>query len=257
MMEFLSEAHDRFRHKVKLLIIDDDASICTMLGEIFVSPLFCISSVTSLEEAYRIIGNSPDQWHCWIVDVDLGCNRTGLDLLRRYPQFSFSVILSGLHSMTTAAEAMGLGARTVVDKSHEYIDKLYDEVCKTAALGFVLRGCPTPHLQLFLLLQKAATASVEEWAKTGCMEVRRLQRICELYSLSPRYALSLYRTIYYLLWQIPGDQTGEEFRTGFGPLDEQRKLYETSIEYIVKRAKSQGELCMDDSEPVLCRRKMC
>jgi ActR/RegA family two-component response regulator len=233
----ISEAEDIFRRKVKLLIVDDDALLCKSLAGIFVSQLFCISTATSLEDAYKIIGNSPERWHCWIVDVDLGHNRNGLDLLRRFPQFPFSIILSGLRSMSAAAEAMSLGARTVVDKNPEYLDKLYDEVCKTAAIGFVLNGRNTPHLNLFLPLQDAPTISIEEWAEKTNMEMRKLQRLCEPYNITPRYGLSLYKAIYYLLWQIPGAHASDGLNEEFGPLHKQNKMYENSVEYIVRRAK--------------------
>ncbi len=153
---YFTDAITLFRGKVKLLILDDNASLCKSLRAIFASPLFNISTATSLDQANWIIGKPNNQWHCWIVDVDLGGGQNGLDIFKQRPKFPFAIVLSGLRSMGISSDAMKLGARIVLDKTPDSFDKLYDEVCKNAALGYVLSGKSTPQINTFLLLQDPA-----------------------------------------------------------------------------------------------------
>jgi ActR/RegA family two-component response regulator len=236
---YFTDAITLFSGKVKLLILDDDISLCKSLSGIFVSPLFNISTATDLDQAFTAIGKPSNQWHCWIVDVDLGNGQNGLEIFKQRPKFPFAIVLSGLRSMGIASDAMKLGARIVLDKNPDSFDKLYDEVCKNGALGFVLGGKSTPQINTFLHLQEAAITTVDEWASKACVPVRHLQRICQLHqSLTPRYALALYRTIYFLLWNIQGadaKNANKPLSAGFGPDPSQRELYESSIAYIMRK----------------------
>ena len=239
MFSSYQDGIELFKKKVNLLIVDDDRNVIDSLVGVFASPLFNIKTVTALGEAYNVIGASPDQWHCWIVDIDLGQGNSGLELLKRYPQFPFSVMLSGLRSMSLAADAVKLGARCVMDKDASLLDRFYDEVCKTASLGYVLKGKPTPNLDLFLLLQDPEVATIEQWAEKASIELRQLQRMCEIHSsLTPHLALALYRTVYYLLCRV-----SEEIRNGniagsaSSSLPPQPRLYGPSIDYIVRKMK--------------------
>jgi ActR/RegA family two-component response regulator len=228
-----------FKKKINLLIVDDDRHVIDSLADVFTSPLFTIKTVASLDEAYGAIGALPHLWHCWIVDIDLGQGASGLELLKRYPQFPFSVMLSGLRSMALAADAIKLGARGVMDKDPSQIDRFYDEVCKTAALGYVLKGKSTPHLDLFLLLQDPEVISIEQWAEKASIPLRQLQRVCETHSsLTPRLALALFRTVYYLLWHIPGEiQNGNNASSALSGLASQHRMNDSSIDYIVRKMK--------------------
>jgi ActR/RegA family two-component response regulator len=235
MQKLISEAEALFCNKIKLLVVEDDEFMCKSLRDIFLSPLFYVSTASSFEEASDVIGNSPDQWHCWIVDINLGKRKTGIDLLKVYPNFQFSIFLSALHSMTKASEAMHQGARTVLDKIPNDFSILFNEVNKLAAIGFLLNGSFTSQLEVFLLLQETTTNSIEEWARKACMDIRKLQRLCEPYNITPRYALSLYKTIYFLLWQRTAIPPNAKFE--FGPRLDQMDFYEKCIEYLMRKEK--------------------
>lgn len=228
-----------FKKKVNLLIVDDDCNVINSLVDVFVSPLFNIKTVASLDEAYNVIGACPDRWHCWIIDIHLDQGGSGLELLRRYPQFPFSVMLSGLRSMTLAADAMKLGARCVMDKDAALLDRFYDEVCKTAGLGYVLKGKPTPHLDLFLLLQDPEVVTIEQWAEKASIQHRQLQRMCKIHSsLTPHLALALYRTVYYLLRRVSGEiWNGNIAGSSSSSPPSQPRMYGPSIDYIVRTMK--------------------
>jgi CheY-like chemotaxis protein len=236
MQNLRAEAEALFHNKIKLLVVDDDELICKALKELFQSPLFYISTASSFEEASDLIGNSPDQWHTWIVDIDLGRKKSGIDLLKVYPNYQFAIFLSALQSMTKAAEAMRQGARTVLDKLPNDFSILFDEVCKLAAMGFLLNGRFAFELDVFLLLQEPTTTSVEEWARKAFMDIRKLQRLCEPYGITPRYALSLYKSVYFLLWQRPAPLL-KNIKTKLGPRNDDVDLYRKNIEYLVRKDK--------------------
>jgi len=236
MSSFLKEAITLFRNKVKLLVIDDDSHARASLTDLFSSPLFSVSTTASLDEAYTIVGTTPENWHCWIVDIDLAKGQSGLQLLKRYPNYSFAVVLSGLRSMVLAGDAIKLGARSVVDKAPTHIDRLVNDVCKTAALGYVLGGKPTPQLDIFLSLQDDSVTSIEIWAERLNIPVRQLYRICEIYPpLTPHYALALYRSIYCLLQVNPGELDDMGENSGLRPDLSPQELYYSSIEYIIRK----------------------
>ena len=218
-----------FNKKINLLIVDDDAVLRDALSGIFVSPLFNISTAATLNQACDLIDRAPDCWHCRIVDIDLGHGRTGLELLSRYPEFQFTIVLSGLKRMSLAAEAIRLGARMVFDKDPSSIERLYDEVCKIAALGFLLNGKRCEHIDVFEILRDDTITNIDDWAHQGCIELRKLHRICDLYPpITPNFGLALYRAIYFLL-RNPTGSTNMQFT------DEARLKYESWINYIVQR----------------------
>jgi CheY-like chemotaxis protein len=232
MTPLLSKAIDLLRQKVNLLIIDDDVVIRDSLVGLFSSPLFRTVPASSLDKALQAIGPASTGWHCWIVDIDLGQGTSGLSLLKRFPQFHYAIVLSGLRSMTQASEATTLGARAIIDKDPSALQLLYDEVRKTAALGFVLGGKQTPDLDTFLLLQDPSIDSIDEWAARAGITLRKLFRICEAHPpLTPFYALALYRTIHYLLGESgnPGIPitSGDAHRISVG----EQEAYESWIEY--------------------------
>jgi CheY-like chemotaxis protein len=189
-----------FRKKINFLVLDDDEIIRESVVRMFSSPLFNTVSAGSLDQALTIIGSTLTGWHCLIVDLDLGDVASGLTLFRKFPGYPFSIVLSGLRSMTLATEAMHLGACAIVDKDPSVLEQLYSQVLKTAALGFLLNGRSSPDLDTFRFLQDPAVDSVEAWADRSGVTTRKLYRICETYPpLTPHYALALYRTIYYML----------------------------------------------------------
>jgi len=225
---------DMFRKKVNLLILDDDEIIRESLVKKFSSPLFNTVPARSLDQAFEAIGVTLTGWHCLIVDLDLGKKASGLTLFRKFPGYPFAIILSGLRSMTMAAEAMHLGACAIVDKDPSALETLYSKVLETAALGFVLNGRSSPHMDTFRLLQDSTIDSVDAWANRSGVTLRKLYRICEVHPpLTPHFALALYRSICFLL-RLTENTAGSssfEIASQFSPEEQNACL--SWIEYIM------------------------
>jgi len=87
----------------------------------------------------------------------------------------------------------------------------------------------TPQIDLFLLLRDAAITTVDEWASKHACRSATSSEFASAPVAHPRYALALYRTLYYLLWNIPGVSIDKQLKAGFGPDLLQRELYESSM----------------------------
>ncbi len=189
-----------FPEKVNLLIVDDDPVVLDAVTALFSSPLFNITTASTLKDAFSIINSSQKPWHCWILDIALEEETDGFKILEKYQDFPFTVMLSGLRSMTTASLALQHGAMKVFDKNPASLDLLFDEVCRAAALGFLLKGKDTQYLSTYLLLKENNFATSDEWANCACITVRQLERICAMHSpLTPRYVISLFYSLYFSL----------------------------------------------------------
>lgn len=195
-------AQSLFRNKVNILLVDDDRHVLKSLENNFSSPLFKTSCIDSFSEALTAITTPDIPWHCWILDIDLGENRSGLEIMQAMPHFPFVIVLSGLQSMRIAAEAVKQGALAVFDKDPDTLERLYDETCKISALGYLLDGKKTQYLQVYRLLTNSVISSIEEWADKACISLRQLHRIAEIHPVTtPKASLSLYYGIYYLLYK--------------------------------------------------------
>lgn len=189
-----------FKNKVNLLVIDDEPIILDAVIGIFSSPLFNITTGSTLQEAYKIINKTEVPWHCWILDINIEREEDGFEILKKYPKFPFAIMLSGLQSMTIASKAMKSGAIGVFDKDPSSLDLLHDGVCKVASMGFILGGKGGQYLPQFELLMTNHIKNSEEWANLACISVRQLERICAIHSpLTPRFIISLYYTLYFSL----------------------------------------------------------
>ncbi len=196
------------RFPVGLLVVDDDPPVVRSLRSVFSCPAFEITSAESYESACEQITSNSDNWHCWIVDIDLGSSRNGIDIISRFLNFPFIVVLSGLQSMQLASEAIQKGAMHVLDKSPDLLDRLHDTVCKTCALSHVLGRKQSKYLPTYRLLEKSVIKSPEEWAEQACVSIRQLHRICDLHAVSGiRATLSAFYGMYYLLCEgtVEGD----------------------------------------------------
>ncbi|MBN1128300.1 MAG: response regulator [Chitinispirillaceae bacterium] len=202
MTDFANTTLSQFKSKVNLLIVDDDRHILKSLESNFTSPLFKITCVDSFNEALSSAQNHGAHWHCWILDIDLGENRSGLEIMKATPRFPFVIVLSGLQSMRIAAEAVKQGALAVFDKNPDALERLYNETCKTAALGYLLGGKQTQYLPVYRLLAASLITSIEEWAEKACISLRQLHRIAEMHPVdTPKASLSLFYGIYYQLFK--------------------------------------------------------
>lgn len=190
-----------FKRKINILVIDDEDVVLDVVTELFYSPIFKITTGSSLDEAIRIISRKKKTtWHCWIVDVSMRGERDGLKLIEKFPTYPFTVVLSGLQSMTVASEASEKGAMKVFDKNPQSFDLLLDEVCKIAALGYILKGKYMKYIDHFSILKRYQISSKEEWAKEACISIRQLERVCAMNSrITPLFVLHLYYSLYYFL----------------------------------------------------------
>lgn len=199
MKELLTKSLDRFRGAVNLLVVDDDIHILGSLETTFSSPVFKKTMMESYDHAVDAVRPGA-MWHCWVLDIDLGENKTGIDLMKAGPGFPFVIILSGLQSMRVASEAVKGGAMAVFDKNPDFMERFYDETCRTAALGYVLGGKQSQYLDTYKLLGASIVRTPEAWAEQACVTLRQLHRICELHPFgTPKATLSMYYTLYALL----------------------------------------------------------
>ena len=99
-----------------MLIVDDKASVRTMLVEVFRDQGFDIREAGSGEEAIALIAKEPFQ----IVISDLSMpNKNGIDVLRAAKSASQEtevIIATGYGTIETAVEAMRLGAHDFITK---------------------------------------------------------------------------------------------------------------------------------------------
>ena len=105
MLTVPEKIYSFFQKKVNILIVDDEDVILKGVSAMFNSPLINTYTCKNTSEASKIISQvSP--WHCWILDIALEQEADGLDILKNNDRFPFSVMLSGLGSMTTASTAI-------------------------------------------------------------------------------------------------------------------------------------------------------
>jgi ActR/RegA family two-component response regulator len=227
---------EMFSGRVRLLIVDDDERILDGLTDMFVSPLFSVKAVTTVHKAKEAIDRGKAPWHTWILDIAIQDEEDGLTFLSEYPRYPFTIMLSGLRSMSTASRAMKLGAMRVFDKNPANLDTLYQEVCSTAALGFVLSGAKTKYLDVYQLLQRKAVSTPDEWATEACLSVRQLERICAIHSsLTARLQLRLFYAVLGLL--LAADSPAlEDYATPDAGDRITADFFAASIDYVVKNA---------------------
>lgn len=188
------------KKRVNLLIVDDDETVLGAVSDLFCSELFNVLKASTVDQAVALIDSASYPWHCWILDIALEQEEDGLMLLDKNKQFPFIIMLSGLCSMTTAARAIQKGALKVFDKNPGSLDLLLEEVCKIAALGFILEGKKTQYLNVYSLLKDQRITSIQDWAHKACMTERQLERICSMHSdLTPRYIIPLFYTLFHFL----------------------------------------------------------
>ena len=108
----------------KLLIVDDEQSICAMLEIAFRAQGHLVDSANSVDAALRKFESA--QYDLLISDIKMP-RATGLDLLTKVRETNaeIPVILMTAHGTTNNALYAGqLGAAAYVEKSHEFVDDL-------------------------------------------------------------------------------------------------------------------------------------
>ncbi|MBN1576035.1 MAG: response regulator [Chitinispirillaceae bacterium] len=236
MTKIREQAHfltDIFKKSINLLVVEDYAVMGNVIVELFSSPLFKSTLASSAEQAREIIAKTT-RWHCWVLDIAMEEEESGLKLLSEHPQFPFVVMLSGIRSMNIASRAMQLGAFKVFDKDPHLLPALRKEVCTLAALAYILQGAGTKYFSLFYHLAQSAIDSTETWANKACLTVRQLERICSLHShLTPRFIPSLFYTLELLL-QCDADAAIPASLKNDLPLRQHVEFVVKHIETIVK-----------------------
>jgi hypothetical protein len=234
MNELLAKLLDSFRGKVNLLLVDDDRHVLKSLSRNFTSPAFALTSYDSFTDAIRSLRRSDGApWHCWVLDMDLGEGKTGIDIMKTDGHFPYILILSGLQSMRVAAEAVKQGALAVFDKDPDSFERLYDETCKIAALGYLLGGKATQYLPTYRLLCDTPLRSPDEWAEKACVSLRQLHRICDIHPIdNPKGTISLFYALYLLLWKGKTPYS-DELPASIKP--SQVEFYTECVDYCVRK----------------------
>ena len=194
---------------IRILLVENDASVVEMIVEALESQYLHIEVAHSLSIARETIMNYENEWHCWIIDIDLGEKKNGLWLMKEFSYYPFIVIMSGLKDMRLSFEAARLGALDVFDKKpsnslSDFIDSIY----RIAVLGYLLKGKRSDYLHIFLTLKNHIFYTAPEWARYACISLRYLERLCKIhFDLSPRYILPLYYHLFRLLYlsELNGD----------------------------------------------------
>jgi len=221
-----------FANKINILIAEDRPDQLLLYSVLFDSPLFCIQTCDSFTNFTQIVSKKAlIPWHCWICDIDLGSDKTALDLLHIY-RFPYIILISALQSMEIASQALQLGGIAVFDKNPDSIDRMYDKVCSLVALTFLLNGKPTDYLSQFLILTENVVVSKEQWCTLSCLGLRQLENICKLYSgLSPKKFLMAYHVLYLLLVQEQSQLCSQRLRNYLSEPD----LVAQAINYVIKK----------------------
>ncbi len=200
--------------RINVFVVDDNIDVLKYLADLLCSPLVNVITATSYEKACRAIHGFAGCWHTWIVDIDLGAGKTGLDIIREHPEFPFVLVLSGLGSMSLASEAVLLGAMKVFDKIRSRYETLVEGVIDVSSLGFILKGKQTKNLHMFSLLKDPLITSTKQWAEKAKITTRQLARICENHGcVTPSQYLALYNSCKYLLTcslREPGEDPAEK-----------------------------------------------
>ena len=209
----MSCSHLPILRKFNILLIEDNFYTLEAVQDMLDSPLLNVESAHSYAIARQRIMDSRIRWHCWVLDINLGGNENGLNLMREFSRFPFIIILSGLKNMHLASQAVRLGAVDVFDKSpRTSLFSFTDAVFRTAVLGYLLNGKGSDHLPTFLALKNHVLCSVPEWAQHSCLSVRYLERICTIhFDLSPRHVLSLYYFLLSSIHLLENDASIKEF----------------------------------------------
>jgi two-component system, response regulator RegA len=106
----------------KLLIVDDDEAFCTAMARVQRRAGFNVDIAYNLEQATRLASRSIPEYA--VVDLKIA-NESGLELIETLININKSiriVILTGYASITTAVEAIKLGAVQYLTKPAEAKD---------------------------------------------------------------------------------------------------------------------------------------
>jgi two-component system response regulator RegA len=99
-----------------LLLVDDDATFCRVLSAALTKRGFCVSTAHSVEQAVPMAQNNPPEFA--VVDLKMG-GAPGLTLVKVLHELDPNtriIVLTGYASISTAVEAIKLGATQYLSK---------------------------------------------------------------------------------------------------------------------------------------------
>jgi len=225
----------RFQGHIRVLLVDDDEKLLNTLSDMLDSPVLDITTASSSQEARKIIQKQKGRvpWHCWVLDIAMEHENSGIKMIEEFSTFPFVIILSGLGSMSIASQAIQAGAMRVIDKNPSLLDEVSEEVAKIGAMGYLLNGTGSQYLHIFNLLHKKMYRHAYEWADDACVSTRQLQRICQLHN---KWATKENLTLYYILSFLAG-RSKEEAIAFFDDGEDLRKRPEREfMRFCLERA---------------------
>jgi DNA-binding NtrC family response regulator len=98
----------------KILVIDDDAESCALLGEIFAAQGWATESAQEPRAALALAAGS--QFDLVVSDINLEAAQTGLDILRELRGRAPVILVTGFGSLDSAVEASREGAWDFISK---------------------------------------------------------------------------------------------------------------------------------------------
>lgn len=127
---------------VSLLLVDDDATFCSVLRRALEKRGFSVSEAHSVEEAIPMAEGNPPEFA--VVDLKMG-GAPGLALVKVLHQLDPNtriVVLTGYASITTAVEAIKLGATQYLAKPAN-ADEIVAAFGHTASSDAPIKAQPT------------------------------------------------------------------------------------------------------------------
>lgn len=217
---------EKLEHKINLLLIDDDEELIDSMIDLIESPLYSIHTAGNTVQAMEKINKKNQTWHCWVLDIAMEEEDSGLKILQKTQHFPYVLVLSGLGSMNTASRAAKLGAAKICDKDPSLLQQLVKDLAHISSLGTLLRGQPTKYFSTFNLLATHQIRSPEEWAAKANITLRQLRRICHMHvPLSPGTIIPFFYCVRFLL-----ERSDEQIDTFFS--DEQNEKDGQDAEFI-------------------------
>lgn len=130
-----------------LLLVDDDITFCQVLGNALRKRGFCVTVAHSVEQALPIALANPPEFA--VVDLKMG-GAPGLTLIKALHELDPNtriVILTGYASISTAVEAIKLGATQYLAKPAN-ADEIVAAFGHAADCNAAIKAQPTPILNL-------------------------------------------------------------------------------------------------------------
>lgn len=217
---------EKLRNKINLLLIDDDEELIDSVIDLIESPLYSIHTAGNTDEAMEKIHKKNHTWHCWILDIAMEEEDSGLKILQKTQHFPYVLVLSGLGSMSTASRAAELGAAKIRDKDPSLLQQLVKDLAHISSLGTLLRGQPTKYFSTFNLLATHQIRSSEDWAGKANITLRQLRRICHMHApLSPGTIIPFFYGVRFLL-----EHSDEQIKAFFSGEHNEKSLQD--VEFI-------------------------